>query len=43
MNEDNFRVRLDKMQMNFTFDEEMQLFIINLYARANQNRYRKKD
>ena len=43
MNEiDNFRVRLDKMQMNFTFDEEMQLFIINLYARADQNRYSQK-
>ena len=43
MNEvDNFRVRLDKMQMNFTFDEETQLFIIDLYARANQNRYSQK-
>ena len=43
MNEtDNFRVRLDQMQMNFTFDEEMQLFIIDLYARADQNRYSQK-
>ena len=43
MNEiDNFRVRLDKMQMNFTFDEETQLFI-DLYARADQNRYSQKN
>ena len=29
MNEvDNFRVRLDKIKMNFAFDEETQLFII---------------
>ena len=43
MNEvDNFRVRLDKVQMNFTFDEETQLFIIDIYARADQNRYSQK-
>lgn len=43
MNEtDNFRVRLDQLKMNFTFDEEMQLFIINLYARADQRRYSEK-
>ena len=43
MNEiDNFRVRLDQIKMDFTFDEEMQLFIINLYARADQNRYGQK-
>ena len=39
---DNFRVRLDKAQMNFTFDEETQLFIIDIYARADQNRYSQK-
>ena len=44
MNEvDNFRVRLDKAQMNFTFDEETQLFIIDIYARADQNRYSQKN
>jgi len=44
MNEtDNFRVRLDQIKMDFTFDEEMQLFIINLYARADQSRYSKKE
>ena len=43
MNEtDNFRVRLDQLKMNFTFDEEMQLFIIDLYARADQRRYSEK-
>mgnify|MGYP001166495823 CR=1 FL=1 len=43
MNEnDNFRVRLDQIKMNFTFDEDTQLFIINLYARADQNRYSQK-
>jgi len=39
---DNFRVRLDKAKMNFTFDEETQLFIIDIYARADQNRYSQK-
>ena len=44
MNEtDNFRVRLDQIKMDFTFDEEMQLFIINLYARADQRRYSQKE
>ena len=43
MNEvDNFRVRLDKIKMNFAFDEETQLFIIDLYARVDQNRYSQK-
>tara|TARA_B100001093_G_scaffold248842_1_gene238251 strand:+ start:738 stop:1298 length:561 start_codon:yes stop_codon:yes gene_type:complete len=43
MNEiDNFRVRLDKIKMNFAFDEETQLFIIDLYARADQIRYSQK-
>ena len=33
MNEiDNFRVRLDKIKINFAFDEETQLFIIYLYG-----------
>ena len=40
MNEiDNFRVRLDQIRVDFSFDEEMQLFVINLYARADQSRY----
>ena len=44
MNEtDNFIVRLYQIKMDFTFDEEMQLFIINLYARADQSRYSKKE
>ena len=43
MNEiDNFRVRLDTIKMNFAFDDEMQLFTINLYARADQARYSEK-
>ena len=44
MNEtDNFRVRLDQIKMNFTFDEGMQLFIIDLYARTDQARYSQKE
>ena len=39
---DNFRVRLDTIKMDFTFDDEMQLFTINLYARADQARYSEK-
>jgi len=39
---DGFRVKLENIKLDFSFDEELQLFIINLYTRADQNRYSKK-
>tara|TARA_B100000963_G_scaffold337415_1_gene333400 strand:+ start:2138 stop:2698 length:561 start_codon:yes stop_codon:yes gene_type:complete len=43
MNEiDNFRVKLEQVKIDFNFDEDTQLFVINLYARTDQNRYSQK-
>lgn len=39
---DGFRVKLDNMKLDFYFDEELQLFIINIYARVDQIRYQEK-
>lgn len=39
---DGFRVKLDNIKLDFYFDEELQLFVINIYARVDQIRYQEK-